>query len=221
MDAKRAAAEKAVELIKEGMFVGLGTGSTAYWAIQIIGERIKEGLGIKAFASSLATQQLAREASIPLASFADTEQIDLTIDGADEVDEQGNLIKGGGGALLREKMLAFNSQSFIVIVDKTKMVKQLGRHPLPVEITPFGTAFTLHHLKKLGCVPQLRFTNGKEFVTDNGNRIADCLFNQIADPAWLNTQLHLIPGVVETGLFLNSMVTSIIIGSEDGSVTII
>jgi ribose 5-phosphate isomerase A len=218
MEAKKAAAEKAVELIEDGMMVGLGTGSTAYWAIQSLGEKIKEGLKIKAFASSLATEQLAREAHIPITSFQGLQRLDITIDGADEVDEDRNLIKGGGGALLREKILAFNSKTFIVIVDEAKLVKELGRFALPLEITPFGAAFTLHQLKKHGCVPQLRLKDGKEFVTDNGNWIVDCAFTRIPDPEMLNIQLHLIPGVVETGLFISSMVHSVIVGYSNGHV---
>jgi ribose 5-phosphate isomerase A len=220
MEAKKAAASKAVELIEDGMMVGLGTGSTAYWAIQGIGEKVKEGLRIKAFASSLATEQLAREAHIPIASFQGLPQLDITIDGADEVDENRNLIKGGGGALLREKILAFNSKSFIVIVDETKLVKELGRFGLPVEITPFGADFTLRQLKKQGCFPQLRLKDGKEFVTDNGNWMVNCAFSRIPDPEMLNIQLHLIPGVVETGLFVSSMVHSVIVGYANGHVTV-
>jgi ribose 5-phosphate isomerase A len=220
MESKRLAAEKAVEYVDEGMIVGLGTGSTAYWAIRKIGERVQRGLNIKAVASSMASEQLAKEWDIPLIPFADIQYIDITIDGADEADEKHNLIKGGGGALLREKILAYNSKKFIVVIDESKLVPQLGRFPLPVEIVPFAADFTLNHINKLGGVPELRRTGEQNYVTDNGNFIADCRFNKIANPEFLNRQLHDIPGVVETGLFLHQMVALVIVGYANGEVQV-
>ncbi|OXM82723.1 ribose-5-phosphate isomerase RpiA [Paenibacillus rigui] len=217
MHAKKIAAEKAVEWIQDGMTVGLGTGSTAYWAIQSIAARVKDGLSIRAVASSTSSEDLARELGIPLVPFADVETIDMTIDGADEVDDQLSLIKGGGGALLREKILAASSRRLIIIVDASKRVKQLGRFPLPVEIVPFAANLTLAQIKALGCLPELRLKDGQPFVTDNGNWIADCRFRTIEEPGSLETQLNLIPGVVENGLFVHRA-SSVIVGYEDGTV---
>jgi len=217
MEAKRIAAEKAVEQVKPGMIVGLGSGSTAEWAIRKIGELVKEGVNIKAVASSVKTEKLAIAVGIPIIDFKNIDRIDLSMDGADEVDDYGHLIKGGGGALLREKMLAFNSKRFIVIIDESKRVKTLGRFDLPVEIIPFAADITMKRLKETGTSPVLRYSNHKIFITDNGNYIADCNFFPIIDPAALNIQLHQIPGVVETGIFINKMVHSFYIGYENGT----
>lgn len=217
MDSKRIAAERAVEYVKDGMIVGLGTGSTAYWAIQKIGQRVKEGLHIHAIATSAASEELARELGIPLLSFADIDTIDVTIDGADEVDSHWNLTKGGGGALLREKIVASASKELIIIVDESKIVKQLGAFPLPVEIIPFGYEMTIKKLQKLGAEPVLRKTGDHVYKTDNGNCIADCRFGKIANPKELNQALNLITGVVDNGLFVE-MATHVIVGYMDGSV---
>ncbi len=216
-EAKKAAAKKAASLVEEGMIVGLGTGSTAYWAIQEVGSRVREGLKVTAVASSIASEEEARKAGIEIISFDAITAIDLTIDGADEVDEKANLIKGGGGALLREKVLAYNSKKFIVIVDETKLVKQLGKHALPVEVIPFAEPLTFLHLSKLAAQPVLRMKEGKPFVTDNGNWIIDCSFRSIDDIISLNQLIHAIPGVVETGLFPFSMVSQVIVGADDGT----
>ena len=216
MNAKELAAEKAVEKIENHMVVGLGTGSTASHAIHKIGERIKQGLSIKAVATSLASERLAMELNIPLLPLAAIESVDIAIDGADEVDARRNLIKGGGGALLREKIVAFASRRFIVVVDQSKLTETLGNFPLPVEIVPFAPALALKHLRALGCEPSIRKKEGKEFVTDNGNLIIDCKFARIEDPASLDVAIKKIPGVVETGLFLNTMVSEVIVGYENG-----
>ncbi|QHW30544.1 ribose-5-phosphate isomerase RpiA [Paenibacillus rhizovicinus] len=216
MNVKQLAAEKAVEHIEHGMTVGLGTGTTAYFAIQRIAARVKEGLGIRAVASSMHSEELARQLGIPIAPFAAIEGIDVTIDGADEVDEALNLIKGGGGALLREKILAANSAKFIVIVDESKLVRKLGTFPLPVEVIPFAYELTRRQVQALGCEPTLRTVDGKTFVTDNGNFILDCAFPVIDNPADLSGKLHLIPGVAEHGLFVK-MTDTVIIGSGDGT----
>lgn len=220
MDAKRLAAEKAVSYIKNGMVVGLGTGTTAYWAIQKIAEEVKNGLDIQAVASSLQTEIMAKQAGIPFIEFSEIKDIDIYIDGADEVDAQHNLIKGGGGALLREKVLAYNSRQFYVIVDESKLVNQLGKFPLPVEVVNFALPLTLANLKALGCTPALRTINNETFITDNGNLIIDCRFGNIPDPAALNNKIKSIPGVVETGLFIRNRVTAVIVGSPNGSVTV-
>ncbi|HEV7620750.1 MAG TPA: ribose-5-phosphate isomerase RpiA [Flavisolibacter sp.] len=221
MNAKKIAAEKAVEKIENDMIVGLGTGSTAYWAIVKIGERIKEGLRIKAVASSVRSENLAKEAGIEIIPFNKINNIDLTIDGADEVDGEKNLIKGGGGALLREKILAFNSKQVYIIIDDSKFSDKLGKFPLPVEIIPFASNLTLNKLKDLKCNAVIRQLDNKLYKTDNGNLIADCDFYEIADPEGLNSRIHLIPGVVETGLFPGAMVTSVIIGYENEKIDIL
>jgi ribose 5-phosphate isomerase A len=219
-DPKRLAAEKAVEWVKDGMIVGLGTGSTAYWAIQKIGERIKEGLRIRAVASSENSAQLATGLGIPLVPFEEINKIDLTIDGADEVDADRNLIKGGGGALMREKIIASNSDTFIVVVDSSKSVPLLGQFPLPVEIVSFASNFTMQNIQRLGCSAKWRMSGDKMYITDNGNLILDCSFTVIRDPSTLNIQLHLIPGVVETGLFVD-MAPVVVIGHSNGQVKIL
>ena len=213
------AAEKAVEEIKQGMIIGLGSGSTAEWAVRKIGELVKDGLSIQAVASSVKTEKLAIEVGIPIIDFKSIERIDLTIDGADEVDDHGHLIKGGGGALLREKILAYNSKRFIVIIDESKRVQHLGQFDLPVEIVPFAADIILKRLKETGTNPVLRYLNHEKFITDNGNYIADCNFYPVKDPEALNIQLHQIPGVVETGIFINKMVNAFYIGHANGTVS--
>lgn len=199
------------------MVVGLGTGSTAYWAIQRIGQRVQEGLRIRAIATSSASEHQAKELGIPLISFADVQEIDLTIDGADEVDPNFQLIKGGGGALLREKIVASSSRKFIVIVDDSKLVERLGRFPLPIEIVRFGYEATIHKLRELGCEPVLREVEGQAYITDNGNYIVDAYFGSIADPKELESKLNMIPGVVENGLFVD-MADRVIAGKRDGGI---
>jgi ribose 5-phosphate isomerase A len=221
MDAKKQAAEKAVSFIQEGMLIGLGTGSTAYWAIQALGEKVKGGMHITAVASSVATEELAKQCGITLVDFTQHTQIDLSIDGADEVDAQHNLIKGGGGALLREKIIAYNSKSFLVIVSETKLVHYLGKFPLPVEIVPFGAALTIKNLQALGCTTQLRQKEGKDFITDNGNLVVDCAFETIKEPEILDAKIRSIPGVVVSGLFDHNKVSQVIVGRENGSVSLL
>ncbi|MCA0755675.1 ribose-5-phosphate isomerase RpiA [Paenibacillus sp. N4] len=217
MEAKRAAGELAVEILQDGMTVGLGTGSTVYHSIQAIGRKVADGLSIKAVATSIHSEQLARQLGITIIPFSDVEEIDITIDGADEVDPDWNLIKGGGGALLREKIVADASKRLIVIVDESKVVRQLGRFPLPVEVVPFGFELTERKLRALGCEPKLRTADSQPYITDNGNYIMDCEFGSIANPALLAEELHRIPGVVEHGLFIR-MAAQVIVGRPDGSV---
>jgi len=213
---KKLAAEKALEYVKEGMTLGLGTGSTAYWAILGLGELVKKGLQVQAVATSLQSDSLAREVGIRMVPFSDIGHIDLTIDGADEVDEGLNLIKGGGGALLREKIVAVASRFYIIIVDQSKLVSKLGKFPLPVEVAPFGWEMTRRQLEKLGVSTKLRMADGKTFLTDNGHYILDCSFGSIADPALLDQQINGITGVMDNGLFVG-MADLVIAGAPDGS----
>lgn len=219
INTKQVAAEKAVTFIKNGMTVGLGTGSTAYYAIQKIGQMVKEGMEIKAIATSLQSESMAKELGIILTNFADTMQLDVTIDGADEIDENLQLIKGGGGALLREKIVAAATKYYIIVADEKKKVKHLGAFPLPVEVVPFGYQSTLRKIESLDCRLDLRKKDSSVFITDNGNYIADCLFEFIPDPAALERKIRSITGVVETGLFIH-MADLVIVGCADGSLKI-
>jgi ribose 5-phosphate isomerase A len=214
MNPKQLVGEKATEYVKDGMVVGLGTGSTAYFAILKIGELVKNGLKIKGVPTSKQTEELALSLNIPLLEMADVTHIDVTIDGADEYDPQKQLIKGGGGALLREKIIASITKFYVIIADQSKKSAVLGSFALPVEITPFAKEITLMQLKNLGCQPILRLKDGKLFISDNQNYIADCKFTAIENPEQLNQQLNLIPGVVENGLFVN--MANIVI-TEDGN----
>lgn len=221
MNAKQLAAEHAVKLIQNGMTIGIGTGSTSAFAIEAIGNRIKEGLSIKAVASSIRSEELAESAGITFIPFSEVEHIDMYIDGADEVDGDLNLIKGGGGALLREKILAFHSKEFFVIVDNSKLVPHLGKFLLPVEVIPFAMELTVRQLKNLGCTTTIRQDNGSRYMTDNGNVIVDCNFKKIEQVQQLNDSINAIPGVVENGLFPKTIVSKIIVGLESGEVRII
>lgn len=221
MNAKQAAAYKAVEFVQTGMTVGLGSGSTSYFAIERLGVLVRGGLSLQAVGSSVKTEALARDAGIPIIDFAGVDRIDLYIDGADEVDASFNLIKGGGGALVREKIVAFNSDTFIVIVDTSKQVQMLGAFPLPVEVVPFAADLTMRRLEKLGGKAVLRQKEGKAFVSDNGNFIVDVHFGIIQDPAALNVAINVIPGVVESGLFNGTMVQRVLVGYDDGRVDIL
>ncbi|WP_025702260.1 ribose-5-phosphate isomerase RpiA, partial [Paenibacillus forsythiae] len=214
------AAEAAVDYIQDGMKVGLGTGSTAYWAIRKLGDRVAEGLRITAVATSRASEQQARELGIPLVSFGEVDRLDVTIDGADELDGKLQLIKGGGGALLREKIVAMGSDRMIVIADESKVVGTLGKFPLPVEIVPFAWEWTVAALAQLGCIPELRQGGGELYKSDNGNYIADCRFEIIPSPPELALALQSIPGVVEHGLFIG-IADMAIVGKSDGTLQII
>jgi ribose 5-phosphate isomerase A len=220
--AKRAAADAAAELVQDGMLVGLGSGSTAKHLVIAVGRRVRAGLRIVGIPTSTETEALALANGITLAELA-TEMIDLTIDGADEV-ERGTLrlIKGLGGALLREKIIAESSRRFVVVADASKVVDTLGeRAPLPVEVVRFGQGATARRLADLGGRPLLRRDHGGQpFVTDGGNVIYDCAgFAPIRDPFTLQRELHSIAGVVETGLFIDRAEQAII-GAPDGSVSV-
>ncbi|MFT4205056.1 MAG: ribose-5-phosphate isomerase RpiA [Chitinophagaceae bacterium] len=221
MNPKQRAGEKAVDYVKNGMKVGLGTGSTAYFTIQEIGRRYQhEGLDIQAIATSIESENLAKEWGIPLATFADIDHLDVTVDGADETDPQLNLIKGGGGALLREKIVASATKFYVIVADEHKYVPQLGKFGLPVEVIPFAWEETFRQVKALGCTPVRREKGGNVFVTDNHNFILDCDFGLIQDAYRLNDQLHNLPGVVETGLFLDKT-DVLIIGKNAGGIEVI
>jgi len=200
---KQVAARAAVQLVESGSIVGLGSGSTATCAIRLLGERIRQGLKIVGIPTSQRTKQLAEQLGIPLSTLEEQAQIDIDIDGADEIDPNLNLIKGGGGALLREKIIASASRRFIVIAESTKQVSHLGKFPLPVEVIPFAEPVIRPRIEALGAQVKLRrYAYDNPFVTDEGHHILDCSFGQIANPAALSQQLHSIPGVVEHGLFI-------------------
>lgn len=217
---KKQAAEKAVQHIEDGMVIGLGTGSTVDFAIRKIGEMVKTGLKIEGVPTSLKTKRLATELKIPLIELDDHTEIDITIDGADEVDSNLNLIKGGGGALTREKIIAFYSKKVIIIVDETKIVKGLGCDcSLPVEITRFGWSATKKTLEGLGCTAELRRIMEEAFITDNQNYIVDCDFGKIADAEALEKEINNTPGVLENGLFIG-LADEVIVGSKQGMMTL-
>ena len=220
MNAKQLAAEHAVQFVKDGMTIGLGTGSTSAFAIDAIGKKVQQGLSVKTIASSLQSKDLAKTAGITLVPFSEVESIDIYIDGADEVDKDLHLLKGGGGALLREKILAFNSKEFVVIIDEPKLVKHLGKFLLPVEVTPFAIELTIKQLQRLGCTTIVRQNNNKDYITDNGNFIIDCDFKKIEQVEKMHHLVNAIPGVVDNGLFLKNMVSKVIVGYENGQVEI-
>ncbi|HZR81855.1 MAG TPA: ribose-5-phosphate isomerase RpiA [Candidatus Binatia bacterium] len=196
-------AARALEYVNDGDVVGLGTGRAAVQFVRALGERVRSGLRVTGVSTSESTAALARELGIPLASLADVDEIATTFDGADEVDPRLDLIKGWGGALVREKIVAASSRRRIMLVGDEKLVDVLGaRGKLPVEIVPFGLPLCRRRLAALGCVPKLREVDGKPFVTDNGNLILDCGIDPIADPPGFELALLAIPGVVGTGLFL-------------------
>ncbi|MFS0780274.1 ribose-5-phosphate isomerase RpiA [Bacillus sp. 1P06AnD] len=202
MNEKQLVGEKATEFIKDGMVLGLGTGSTVFYTIAKLGEMVKEGLSVQGVPTSKATEALAKRVGIPLLEMEDLEKIDLAIDGADEVDTDLQLIKGGGGALLREKIIAHHADVFLVVADSSKYVTSLGRFPLPVEVVPFGWKQTIAGIREIGGRCTLRLLDGKPFITDNGNYIVDCHFGEI-QPARLAGRLNALPGVVENGLFID------------------
>jgi ribose 5-phosphate isomerase A len=202
---KRAAAEAAVQLVRDGMVIGLGTGSTAAFVVEALARRRREGLQIIGIPTSERTAAQAKAANIPLTSFREHREIDLTIDGADEV-ERGtlNLIKGLGGALLHEKIVAAASRRLAVVVDGLKLVDRLGsRTPIPVEVVAFGLEATQAALESIGATARLRQSaTGEPFITDSGNRILDCSFGPIANAATLEKRIRQVVGVVESGLFI-------------------
>jgi ribose 5-phosphate isomerase A len=220
MKAKQITGEKAAGYVKDGMIIGLGTGSTAYYAVKKVGEMVRNGLKVKAVPTSKETAELAEKEGIELIELADVDKLDLTIDGADEVDKDFNLTKGGGGALLREKIVASASEKLIIIVDESKLVEKLGDFPLPIEITPFSWQYTQKMIDKFDCSSIIREKDGEIFVTDNGNYILDCDFGTIENPIKLSEELNKIPGVVENGIFAE-MAEIVIVGFDSGEVKVL
>ncbi len=224
-EAKQQAAREALKYLKNGMVIGLGTGSTVKFFIEMLGAALKDGTlkGIVAVPTSETTAVLAREADIPLSSLDDYDVLDLAVDGADEVDPKLNLIKGLGKALLREKMVEIHAKHFVVVADESKMVQRLGtKGPLPIEIVQSGARATVRWLASLGCEAELWIEGAagaagdKPVVTDNGNYLARCTFkNGVEDPYILASELGQWPGIVEHGLFLD-MAQTVIVGTEKG-----
>lgn len=209
------AAERAIEFVRDGQVVGLGTGSTTRFAIKGLACRVAGGLKIKGVPTSVETERMAAELGIPILQLNDAGPIDITIDGADSVDPRFNMIKGGGGALTREKLVAIASKKRVIIVDESKLVERLGvTWAVPVEVLPIAWRPTQERLTKLGCEPRLRQKDGRPFETDNGNYILDCKFEAIADPESLEAKIKLVPGVIENGLFVG-IADVLVIGYQD------
>jgi ribose 5-phosphate isomerase A len=218
MELKRKAAEAAADRVTDGMALGLGTGSTVQYALVRLGQRMAEGWDLVGVPTSRATADLAKDIGIPLTTLDEHPNLDLAIDGADEVDPSLNLTKGLGGALLREKIVAAASEAFLVVVDESKVVGNLGEKvPLPVEVLPFGARRTQERLRDLGCQPSLWLEGGDPYRTDNENYVMLCRFDGIPDPQGLARRLQEIPGVIEHGLFLD-MAETVFVG-RPGEVT--
>lgn len=218
---KKIVAEKAVDtFVKDGMNVGLGTGSTAYFAIKRIGQLVADGYDLTCVATSVQSENLARESGIRVVDLDEVDKLDVTIDGADEVDPKMQLVKGLGGALLREKIVAAATVREVIIVDESKLVEKLGtKAPLPVEVLRFGHEHTRYALERQGCKLELRMRDGEPFVTDGGNYIYDCRFPEgISNPFFLESRIDVIPGVVENGLFLNTAF-DVLVSRQDGTVS--
>ena len=220
-DLKRQAAAAALEFVKDGMKLGIGTGSTAVHFVELLGEKVAAGLNIIGVPTSEATAALCRKVGVPLTSLEETPQLDLTIDGADEIDPQLRLIKGGGGALLREKIVATASRDMIVIADGSKLVEALGVFPLPIEVMPFGLGATMIALENVcarfgmqGALALRKKPDGTNYVTDGRHFIVDATFGRISDVDGLDMALRTIPGVVETGLFVGIASKAAIAGKD-------
>jgi ribose 5-phosphate isomerase A len=217
MDAKQRAGERAVEFIEDGMAVGLGTGSTAYWVVERLGARVREGLRVRCVPTSRRTEEQARGLGIPLVTFSDVQQLDIAIDGADEIGPGLALIKGGGGALLREKLVAAAARRFVVVADASKRVEVLGKFPLPVEVVPFAWEVTARRVAEVLKVEpvQRRGAAGAVYLTDNGNYILDCRCGEIREPAEAERELKLLTGVVECGLFVGMADLAVVATDSD------
>jgi ribose 5-phosphate isomerase A len=215
--AKRTVGRHAVDAyVRDGTCIGLGTGSTALYAIERAGERVREGWDLRAVPTSSETERLCREQGIPLRGLAD-EPIDVAIDGADEVAPDWALVKGGGGALFREKAVALAARSFIVIVTERKLVPALGTFPLPVEVVPFSARYVAREIAALGAEVSARERGGTQLLSDNGNTILDCRFGTIHDPSALDTMLRALHGIVATGLFVG-LTSRVLVAKSDGSI---
>jgi len=217
---KRLAGEAACDYVKDGMVVGLGTGSTVHYTIKKLGRSVSRGLRIIGIPTSIRSENLARQCKIPLSSLHEHPRVDVSIDGADEVDPKLNLIKGMGGALVREKIVASVSRRLIIVVDDAKQVSKLGsKSPVPVEVLPFGWSTVLKRIEKSGAEVELRRRGKIPFVSDNGNYILDCRFKEIPSPKRLEGRLNNIPGVVENGLFVN-LANLVLVGTDAGLKTV-
>lgn len=213
---KRLAGEAACDYVKDGMVVGLGTGSTVHYTIKKLGRMVGGGLRVIGIPTSIKSENLARQCKIPLSSLHEHPNVDISIDGADEVDPKLNLIKGMGGALVREKIVASVSRRLIIVVDDAKQVSKLGsKSPVPVEVLPFGWGTVLKRLEKSGVEVELRKSRKIPFVSDNGNYILDCRFKEITSAKRLESRLNNIPGVVENGLFVN-LTNLVLVGTDAG-----
>ncbi|NIZ15768.1 ribose-5-phosphate isomerase RpiA [Phaeobacter sp. HF9A] len=225
--AKFVAAKRAAEMVEDGMRVGLGTGSTAAWLVRCLGEMVREdGLKISCVPTSLRTAQLSREVGLTVISLEEAKWLDLTIDGADEFDSELNLIKGGGGALLQEKIVASASDQMVVIADTAKEVSRLGAFPLPIEVIPFGLSTSralveelLISMDVMGRAVSLRMDGAAPYITDEGNHILDLHLTRIGNPRQLSLALNQIPGVVENGLFID-ICDTVVVGYGDGRVEV-
>lgn len=224
MDAKEKAGRRAAEFVEDGMTLGLGTGSTVHFSLLRLAERIREeGLSVRGVPTSVDTQDKAQGLGIPLVGLEEAESLDLTIDGADEVDPDFHMIKGGGGALLREKVIASISRREVIAVVSAKLVDRLGRDfLLPVEVTPFALPVVSRALEALGCQPSMRMAEMDDpFETDNGNRILDCRFpDGIADAPGTERRIGMLPGVVESGLFIG-LADVVVVGRAEGDCEIL
>ena len=213
---KQAAARASLQFVKDGQVVGLGSGSTASHFIKLLGEKVNHGLRVRGIPTSVRSRELAESLGIPLTTLDECQEIAVTVDGADEVDPQLRLIKGGGGALLREKIVASATKQMVVVADATKQVERLGKFPLPVEVIRFAQALVAKRITALGAEVALRTqADGQPYVTDEHNHILDCRFGEIRDPDQLARQLSDMPGVVEHGLFIGmASVVLVARGSE-------
>ena len=214
---KEEAARTSLKYVRDGQVVGLGSGSTATIAIRLLAEQVRAGLKIRGIPTSKASHDLAQQLGIPLLTFEDAQQIDVTIDGADEFDPQLNLIKGGGGALLREKVVASVTRLQVIVTDSSKQVPVLGKFPLPVEVIKFAEPLIAKKISEMGArVVRRQDATGKPYLTDEENHILDCHFGQIPDPATLGRTLSDMPGVVEHGLFIG--MASLVLMAKAGKV---
>ncbi|MBF0130052.1 MAG: ribose-5-phosphate isomerase RpiA [Alphaproteobacteria bacterium] len=216
-DEKRIAGEAAVELVRDGMTLGLGTGSTVAFFLKALGEKVRLGMKVRGVPTSERTAHLCHQLGIELLDFASVDRLDLNVDGADEVDHDFRMIKGGGGALLREKLVALASRRNVIIADSSKAVERLGAFPLPVEIVRFGHHQIKRRIEEMGVRSTLRITGDDPYITDNGHYILDCQTGPIPDPAALEAWLKSVTGVVDTGLFLCHCHT-LIIGKGDEAI---
>jgi ribose 5-phosphate isomerase A len=213
---KEAAARASLRFVKDGHVVGLGTGSTAAYFIKLLGEEVKNGLRVRGIPTSIRSRELALSLGIPLTTLDDCQEIDVTVDGADEVDPQLRLIKGGGGALLREKIVASATRQMVVVADASKQVQRLGKFPLPVEVIRFAQALVAKRIVAMGAeVQQRRDTAGNAYLTDENNYILDCRFGEIRDPDRLARELSEMPGAVEHGLFIGMASVALLARGSD------